>query len=135
MVKEAAAHEEEDKRRREEIERRNKLDNLCYQLEKQIAENKEKLTGVDIGSIESLIKEGRDAVEKQDDAKVQDVSARLEKEAHAMAAKLYEGVGGPPPGAGGPGAGPDGADGPAEDGKDGKKKKADVIDAEFEESN
>src|SRR5688500_2508876 len=38
MVKDAAEHEAEDRRRREEIERRNKLDNLCYTLEKQITE-------------------------------------------------------------------------------------------------
>jgi molecular chaperone DnaK len=127
MVKEAAEHEEEDKRRREEVERRNKLDNLCYQLEKQITENKEKLSGVDLASIEGLIKEGREAVEKQDDSKVASVLERLEKEAHAMASKLYETAGGPPPGAGGNGAPPGaGAEG-------GGKKKGDVIDAEFEE--
>jgi molecular chaperone DnaK len=126
MVKEAASHEEEDKRRRDEVERRNKLDNLTYQLEKQIAENKEKLAGVDLSGVESLIKEGRAAVEQQDDAKVQDVTERLEKEAHALAAKLYEGSGGaPPPGAGGGDASPPGGDAP----------KKDVIDAEFEESN
>ena len=128
MVKEAASHEAEDKQRREEIERRNKLDSLTYQLEKQIAENKDKLAGVDTGAIEALIKEGRTAVEQQDDAKVQEVTEKLEKEAHAMAAKLYEsaGAGGAPP-PGGPSAGPDGGGG------DGKKK--DVIDAEFEETN
>jgi len=128
MVKEAASHEAEDKKRREEIDRRNKLDSMTYQLEKQIAENKEKLGGVDIGAIEALIKEGRAAVEQQDDAKVQDISEKLEKEAHAMAAKLYESAGGggaPPPG--GPSAGPEAGGG------DGKKK--DVIDAEFEETN
>jgi molecular chaperone DnaK len=130
MVKEAASHEAEDKKRRDEIERRNKLDSLTYQLEKQISENKEKLGGLDVGSIESLIKEGRAAVEQQDDEKVTEVTAKLEKEAHALAAKLYEsaGAGGPPPGAG-PGAG--GPSGGAEGG-DGKKK--DVIDAEFEET-
>jgi molecular chaperone DnaK len=129
MVKDAAAHEAEDKRRREEIDRRNKLDNMCYQLEKQIADNKDKLSGVDVASIESLIKEGRAAVEKQDDAQVQSVLERLEKEAHAMATKMYEGAGGPPGGA--PGAGPSaGGAGPGDD-----KKKGDVIDAEFEETN
>jgi len=129
MVKDAAAHEAEDKRRREEIDRRNKLDNMCYQLEKQIADNKDKLSGVDVASIESLIKEGRAAVEKQDDGQVQSVLERLEKEAHAMATKMYEGAGGPPGGA--PGAGPSaGGAGPADD-----KKKGDVIDAEFEETN
>jgi molecular chaperone DnaK len=126
MVKDAAEHEAEDKRRREEIERRNKLDNLCYTLEKQIAENKDKLQGVDLSAIEGLIKDGREAVEKQDDAKVQDVLAKLEKEAHTMAAKLYESAG-PAPG-GEPGAAPGGK--PGDD-----KKKDNVIDAEFEESN
>jgi molecular chaperone DnaK len=132
MVKEAQEHEEEDKRRREEVDRRNKLDNLCYQLEKQISENKEKLAGVDVGSVEALVKEGREAVEKQDDAKVASVLERLEKEAHAIATKLYEQAA-PPPGPGGPGGGPppgaggDGGNGPS------SKKKGDVIDAEFEE--
>src|SRR3954454_18857951 len=131
MVKDAAAHEAEDKRRREEIDRRNKLDNMCYQLEKQIADNKDKLAGVDVASIESLIKEGRAAVEKQDDDKVTDVLARLEKEAHTMASKMYEGAGGPPGG----GAGPGGAGPAAGGGASDEPKKGDVIDAEFEETN
>jgi molecular chaperone DnaK len=131
MVKEAASHEAEDKRRREEIERRNKLDSLTYQLEKQIAENKEKLGGLDVANIENLIKEGRAAVEQQDDAKVSDVTAKLEKEAHALAAKLYESAGAGP-GAPPPGGGPSAPSGGSESGGDGKKK--DVIDAEFEET-
>jgi molecular chaperone DnaK len=43
MVKEAAGARGEDKERREQIERRNKLDNLCYTLEKTLSENKDKL--------------------------------------------------------------------------------------------
>jgi len=128
MVKDAAAHEAEDKRRREEIDRRNKLDNMCYQLEKQIADNKDKLAGTDVGSIEALIKEGRAAVEKQDDEKVTEVLEKLEKEAHAMASKMYEGAGGPHPGGGA--SGPATGGGATED-----PKKGDVIDAEFEETN
>jgi molecular chaperone DnaK len=127
MVKDAAEHEAEDKKRRDEVERRNKLDSMCYSLEKQIADNKDKLGGVDVSSIEGLIKEGREAVEKRDDAKVQDVLERLEKAAHQMATKLYEGAGGgpnPPPGAGAA---------PGSEKNDGKK--SGVIDAEFEESN
>jgi molecular chaperone DnaK len=135
MVKDAAAHEAEDKRRREEIERRNKLDNLCYTLEKQISENKEKLAGAYIATLEGIIKEGREAVERQDDAKIQDVLARLEKEAHQLATKLYESAGAPggpggaepPPGNGAPGGAPP----PGDSGR----KKGDVIDAEFEETN
>ncbi len=136
MVDEAAKHEAEDKQRREEVDRRNKLDNMCYQLEKQIAENKDKLQGVDLGKIESLIKEGREAVEKQDDAKVTSTKETLEKEAHAMASKLYESAGAGGPGAGGPGgAGPTNGSpkgGAAPGGQE--RNKGDVIDAEFEET-
>jgi molecular chaperone DnaK len=135
MVKEAAEHEAEDKRRREEIERRNKLDNLCYTLEKQVGENKEKLEASDVSSLEDLIKEGRDAVEKQDDEKVQDVLERLEKQAHELATKLYQSAGGadggPPPGA----DGDNGAPGGGGSSGSGGEKKRDVIDAEFEETN
>jgi molecular chaperone DnaK len=137
MVEEAAKHEAEDKQRRDEVDRRNKLDNMCYQLEKQIAENKDKLQGVDLGKIESLIKEGREAVEKQDDAKVTSTLETLEKEAHAMASKLYESAGAGGPGAGGPGggAGPTNGSpkgGPPPSGQE--RKQGDVIDAEFEET-
>ena len=130
MVKEAKDHEAEDKERREHVERRNRLDNMCYQLEKQIADNKDKLAGVDLSTIERLIKEGREALDKQDDAKVQSVLADLEREAHAMASKMYEAA------AGGPDGGPpkaNGAQGSGDGAAGGGPKKGDVIDAEFEE--
>jgi len=136
MVKEAAEHEAEDKERREQIERRNKLDNLCYTLEKTINENKEKLQAADIATLEGLIKEGREAVEKQDDAKVKDVSERLEKEAHRMASVMYQNAGGTPgagPNGGPPPGGGDGGAGGATGGGE-KKKDGGVIDAEFEET-
>jgi molecular chaperone DnaK len=132
MVEEAAKHESEDKQRREEIDRRNKLDNMCYTLERQIAENKDKLGGVDVSKVEGLIKEGRAAVEKQDDAAVTRILEALEKEAHAMASKLYENVGNQP-GAGPTNGGAPPAAGQAPPGAGGKAN-SDVIDAEFEES-
>jgi molecular chaperone DnaK len=129
MVKEAAEHEAEDKERREQIERRNKLDSLCYSLEKTLSEDKEKLQGSDVATLEGLIKEGRSAVEKQDDAQVKDVLERLEKEAHRLASVMYQNA------PGGGGGGPDGGGGPAAGGGGGEgEKKKDVIDAEFEET-
>src|SRR5690606_1639424 len=123
MVKDAEAHEAEDKKRREEVERRNKLDNLCYTLEKQISENKDKMDAGDVSALEGLIKEGREPIEKQDDEKVQSVSEELEKKAHELASKLYEGAGG------------DGAAGADSSGAGAADtKNDDVIDAEFEES-
>ena len=85
-------------------------------------------------SIEALIREGRQAVEKQDDDAVKSVSERLEKEAHRIASVMYQQAGAPGGAPGGPGDGADGgADGaPGADG--GKKKDGGVIDAEFEET-
>ncbi|AKU96947.1 Chaperone protein DnaK [Labilithrix luteola] len=130
MVKEAAEHEAEDKDRREQIERRNKLDNLCYTLEKTISENKDKIQAADISTLEGLIKDGRVAVEKQDDAQVKDTLDKLEKEAHRLASVMYQGAGGAgePGGPGGPGGAPEGG------GEDKKGKDGGVIDAEFEET-
>jgi molecular chaperone DnaK len=131
MVKEAAEHEAEDKTRREQVERRNKLDNLCYTLEKTVNENKEKLPATDVATLEGLIKEGRSAVEKQDDELITQTIEKLEKEAHRIASVMYQQAGGPP-GNGGPnpGAPPGGTDGAPQ----GKGAKKDVIDAEFEET-
>jgi molecular chaperone DnaK len=132
MVNEAATHEAEDKARREQIERRNKLDNMCYSLEKTISENKEKLQAADVSTLEQLIKDGRAAVERQDDGQVKDVLEKLEKEAHRLASVMYQNA----PGGGaapGPSAGPPGASGASGQPADGGKKK-DVIDAEFEET-
>jgi len=123
MVKDAQAHEAEDKRRREEVERRNKLDNLCYSLDKQMAENKDKLDAADASAIEALLKEAREALERQDDDKIQSVSTRLEQKAHELAAKLYANNA------------PSGAPGAAPGAEPGAGGKGDVIDAEFEETN
>jgi len=129
MVAEAATHEAEDKERREQIERRNKLDNLCYSLEKTLNESKEKLQAGDITTLEGLLKDGRSAVEKQDDAVIKDVLEKLEKEAHRLASVMYQNA----PGGGAPGS--EGGEPPPAGGApaDGGAKK-DVIDAEFEES-
>jgi molecular chaperone DnaK len=122
MVNEATAHEADDKRRREEVEQRNKLDTLCYTLEKTINESRDKLPESDLASLQGLIAEGRRAIETQDNASVVSVLEKLEKESHRIAQTLYEKAtaeqGAPPPPQSGPRAAP-GTEG--------------VIDAEFEE--
>jgi molecular chaperone DnaK len=131
MVKEASEHEAEDKERREQIERRNRLDNMCYTLEKTLSENKDKLNASDVSTLEGLIKEGRSAVEKQDDDAVKVALEKLEKEAQRIGAAMYQAAG-----AGAPGAAPgaNGANGTPEGEKGEKKKEGGVIDAEFEET-
>src|SRR6266566_1928730 len=50
MVKDAEAHAAEDKRRREEIEQRNRLDNMVYEVEKNSKEWVEKLDAAQRGA-------------------------------------------------------------------------------------
>jgi molecular chaperone DnaK len=122
MVTEAQRHEAEDRQRREEIERRNKLDNLCYTLEKTLADNKDKIPEADVSALSTAIADARRAIEKQDDAEVKAALDRLEKESHRIAGALYEKAGGPQP-EGGPPSGTR-----ETGGKEG------VIDAEFEDT-
>jgi molecular chaperone DnaK len=122
MVKEAAENEREDKERREQIERRNTLENMAYALGKMLNENREKLQASDVTSLEQLIKEARDAVEKQDDSQIRNALERLEAESHRIAQTLYQAG----PKAGAPEAGP-----PPPPGAEPKTDK--VVDAEFEE--
>jgi molecular chaperone DnaK len=126
MVKDAAEHEADDKERRDQVEKRNKLDNLCYGLEKTLKESRERMEVADAASLESLIKEGREAVEKDDPERIAGISAQLEKEAHRVASAMYQTAGDVAPG-----AEPDRKDAAA-----GSKagRADDVIDAEFEET-
>ncbi|MEO6420208.1 MAG: molecular chaperone DnaK [Polyangiaceae bacterium] len=128
MVKDAAEHEADDKERREQVEKRNKLDNLCYGLEKTVRENRERMEASDLASLESLIKEGRAAVEKDDAQLIASISEQLEKEAHRVATAMYQNAGDTAPRAEAEGA-PDGGPTAAN-----RSAKDDVIDAEFEET-
>jgi molecular chaperone DnaK len=85
MVSEAATHEEEDKLRRAQVDRRNKLDNLCYAMEKSLRENGTQLAAADVTLLGSLVAEGRSALELQDDARVTSAIEKLEKESQRVA--------------------------------------------------
>jgi len=128
MVQDAKEHEAEDQKRREQVEARNKADQLCYAVEKSLTEVKEKLPAEKIADIESKVKTLRAAVDKEDHDAIKSGTEELEKAMGELAQMAYGGAGGP----GGPGGAP-GAGGEAE--PKGKKKDGDVIDAEFEETN
>jgi molecular chaperone DnaK len=141
MVKEAQEHEAEDKKKREEIERRNKLDNLCYTIEKTISDNKEKIPEADRKALEEVVADARKAIEKQDDDAITASLEKLEKEAHRIASVMYQGAGpqggapgGPTDGDGANGNGAAGAGPTAGGAAPGGKGKDGVIDAEFEEA-
>jgi molecular chaperone DnaK len=138
MVEEAKKHEAEDKSRREEVETRNRADQLCYQVEKTLDETKDKLPAEKTTAIRDQVAKVRSAIDKQDAAAIKSGTEELEKLMHEIAQAAYAQAGQQPgaPGAGGPAAGGGAAPGaaPGGAGKD-KKPQDDVIDAEYEEGN
>jgi molecular chaperone DnaK len=126
MVADARAHEGEDKKRREEIETKNRAENLAYQMEKLLKDNKEKLSAGTASEIEEAVKKVHDVREKGTTDEVKAAMERLEKASHKAAEELYKSAA--------PGAGPDGtAGGPPPPPPDAGAKKDDVVDAEFKQ--
>jgi len=129
MVDEAKVNEEADKVRREQVEARNRADQLCWSVEKSLADAKDKLPADKVADIEGKVKTLRTALDKEDQAAIAAGAESLEKAMHEIAQVAYSA-------AAGAGAGAPGAAGPAAGGPAKKEKKDDgVIDAEFEDSN
>ena len=55
MAKEAEAHASEDKERKAEIESRNQLDGMVYQIEKMLREHGDKISGQERGEVENAL--------------------------------------------------------------------------------
>jgi len=132
MVEEGKKHEAEDKRRREEVEARNRADQLCYTVEKTLEEAKAKLPQEKVAQAKDKIASLRSAIEKQDAAAIKQGTEELEKLMHEMAAVAYQSTGGSDGYPGGQAPSPGGGGAGKSDEK--SKKQDDVIDAEYEES-
>jgi molecular chaperone DnaK len=124
MRQDADAHADEDKKKRELIEARNEADSRCYQLEKLIKEQGDKLKDSDKQALESAITKVREAAKAEDAAAIRSAIEELEQASHAMSEALYKAA------ASGAAAGA----APGTDGADGAEATADddAIDAEFE---
>jgi molecular chaperone DnaK len=133
MKKEADSHAAEDKARLAEVEVRNRLDNLVYQTEKLIKENREKLAEADVKAAEEALEESRRALSEGGVERLNAAADSLTKASHRIAETMYKaqqsaassaGAAAGAPGAGGPGGTP-GADAGHGQGQ------GDVVDAEF----
>jgi molecular chaperone DnaK len=129
LAKEAEAHASEDKQRLSEVEARNKLDNMVYQTEKLVKENREKLADADAKAAEEAIEEGRKALSEGNLDKLNAAIEGLTKASHRIAETLYksqQAAGASAAGNAGPGGAAGGASGQPQPGGQG-----DVVDAEF----
>jgi len=122
MAKEAEAHASEDKEKREEIEARNQLDGLVYNIEKMLKDSGEKVQAADKSEVESALADAKKTLEGTPSAAdLRSAHEKLTQASHKLAEVLYkasQAQGGPTPGAGEPAA--------AE-----QKKDEGVIDAEY----
>jgi molecular chaperone DnaK len=123
MRREAEAHAEDDKKNLHEIEARNRADNLVYQTEKLIRENREKLSEADAHAAEQAIEETKKAIAEGGAERINAAAESLTRASHRLAEAMYKAAAGAPGAAPGTaGAGPAGDSG---------EKKEDVIDAEY----
>jgi molecular chaperone DnaK len=131
MVKEAELHAEEDKKRKDLVNSKNQLDNLVYQTEKLVNENKDKLPAEEVTKAEEATKAAKETLAKEgasaDDYKGE--VERLTNISHALSTALYEKQKAE---GGGDQAADAGADAPNDAKSSGKD---DVIDADFKDVN
>ena len=89
MMRDAESHAADDVKKREEIEARNKLDTLVYQMEKTLNENREKV-GATAGDVETAIAEAKKALADADVEKMNEAFNQLQAASHKMAEALYQ---------------------------------------------
>jgi molecular chaperone DnaK len=133
MMREAESHAGEDVKKREEIEARNRLDGLQYQVEKTFNENKEKLDGASVTQIETALADAKKALEEGGAERMNDAFNNLQTASHKLAEALYSGAaGGGATGTGGEQASAAGASsGTSSQGTPGGSGDDNVIDAEY----
>jgi len=123
MVSDSETYAEEDRKRREHVEARNALDNLIYQVEKTLRDNREKLSSEEVSSIEETLKEARDVLESEETEQIRAATDKLMQASHKLAEHMYQAAGAEQTGAGPPPPGDEEQKPPDED----------VVDAEFED--
>jgi molecular chaperone DnaK len=136
MRKEGELHAEEDRRRKEEVEVKNRADQMIYGTEKMLKENREKISDSDAKAIETAIEEAKKAVQDGDSSKITAAVDRLTQASHKLAEAMYKQAapgseGRAATGAGGPGDGD--ARGKAKG--EGEVIDAEVVDADEKKSN
>ncbi|WP_263368256.1 molecular chaperone DnaK [Edaphobacter bradus] len=125
MAKEAEAHAGEDKAKREEVEARNQLDSMVYNVEKMLKDSGEKVAASDKTDVESALEEAKKTLAGTPSAsELNAAKDRLTTASHKLAEAMYKATSA---------AGTDGAAsaGAAAGAHEEAKKDEGVIDAEY----
>ena len=90
MTREAEAHSEEDAKYKEEVEARNKADNLVYNTEKLLKENRDKVPEAEVATIESALENCRKAIDEGGTERIDSAVEELTQATHKLADVLYK---------------------------------------------
>jgi len=126
MVKDADAHAAEDKRRRDEIERRNRLDTMVYEVEKNSKEWVDRLEPALKSRLDAGVAAAKQALRSGNADEISKALEELQQAYSAAGASLYAAS----RGAGASGGSGEG--GTAGTGAADEKKKEDVVEADYE---
>ncbi len=127
MVKDAEAHAAEDKKHKETVEARNQLDSLVYSTEKSLKEYGNDLDSGVKDNIDNALKKAKEALEGQDAQAMRTAAEQLSQSSHKLAEAMYAKASQQQPGQ------ETSENAKEQTANDGKKKKDDVVDADFEE--
>jgi len=122
MANEAEANSEGDKKHKEAVEAKNNADNLVYNTEKLLKENRDKISESDAKNLEETLDNCRKAINDGDTEQINSATEKLTSETHKLADVLYKQT---PPQTDAPKNSPDGessSEKPAEE---------EIIDAEY----
>jgi molecular chaperone DnaK len=131
MAKEADAHSAEDKARREEIDAKNQLDAMVYNIEKMLKEHGDKISGSERGDVENALADAKKAIESGNKAQMDSAREKLTTASHKLAEQMYKATQATPGAGPGPADGAGAAAGSNGAGQSEQKKDEGVIDAEY----
>ncbi|HEU5342045.1 molecular chaperone DnaK [Edaphobacter sp.] len=124
MAKDAEAHAAEDKEKRDEVEARNGLDSMVYNVEKMLKEAGDKVASGDKSDVESALEDAKKTLSGTPSvAELNSAKERLTTASHKLAEAMYKATAAAAP--------TDGAAAPTPDGHEEAKKDEGVIDAEY----
>jgi molecular chaperone DnaK len=127
MAKDAESHASEDKEKREEVEARNSLDGLVYNIEKMLKDSGDKVQAADKTEVEAALADAKKTLEGTSSSQeLKSAHEKLTHASHKLAEVLYKAnAAQTAAGAAGPAAGG------SSDGSSAHKKDEGVIDAEY----
>ncbi|MGH7885150.1 MAG: Hsp70 family protein, partial [Thermodesulfobacteriota bacterium] len=130
MVSDAELKSEEDKKRQEQVEKRNKLDELIYRTDKSFRELEDKLSDEEKKELQEAIEDGKQALKSENLEKIDSATEKITKASHKIAEMMYKqqsGNGAPQE------ASADDENSAESESKSDESSDGDIIDAEFTE--